>query len=120
MVASQVAGLAAAAGTFVGFVAFLTLSGLLAARSVFGDAPKRPALGVGVAPAVVGFGAATASLNPFLALVSALALDGVVAGFLYDVRAALAAYFVVIHFVVSVILGAILYGVLALGASMPG
>lgn len=120
MVPLQAGGLLPAVGTVVGFALFLTLSAHLAARSVFGDVPRRPALALGTIPAVLGFGAATFPLNPFVALAAALVLDGFVAGSLYDVRGRLAAYFVLIHFVVSVILGAILYGIVAIWASMPG
>lgn len=113
-------GAVAAVGTLVGFALFLAVSALLAARSVFGDAPKWPALAVGAVPAIVGFAATTLSVNPFLALAVALVLDGVVAGALYEVRARLAAYFVAVHFVASVVLGAALFSLAALLASMPG
>ncbi|RLM56728.1 hypothetical protein DVK02_09575 [Halobellus sp. Atlit-31R] len=114
----------AIAGTFASFAIFLSITAHLAARNVLGDVPVRNAFVVGPVPAVVSVLVATfASENPpvlFGGLALAVVLDGVAIALLYEQSRRLAAYITVIHFVVSVILGTILFGIFALLTAAPG
>lgn len=106
--------------TYALFAFFLSLTAFLAARNVIGSASKRAALVVGPPLAAIAFLATTFELNPFLALAAALGIDFGLVSYAYDLRRTLAAYVVIIHFVVSVLLGAILFGIVVLLGSMPG
>lgn len=106
--------------TYALFALFLSLTAFLAARNVLGDAPRRPALVVGPLLAAIAFLATTFQVNSFLALAAALGADLVLVRLLYDLRGRLAAYVVLIHFVVSVLLGALVFGVVTLLSSVPG
>jgi hypothetical protein len=106
--------------TYALFALFVSLTAFLAARNVLGDVPKAPALVVGPPLAAIAFLAATFEFNAFLALGLALAVDFGLLGYLYGVRGKLAAYVTLIHFVLSVLLGAILFGIVVLLASAPG
>lgn len=106
--------------TYALFALFVSATAFLAARNVLGDVPMVPALVVGPPLAAIAFLAATFEFDPFLALGAALAVDVGLLRYLYDVRGTLAGYVVLIHFVVSVLLGAILFGVAMLLASAPG
>ncbi|WP_435184048.1 DUF7473 family protein [Halobellus sp. EA9] len=114
----------AIAGTFASFAVFLSVTAHIAARNVLGDVPVRNAFVVGPIPAVVSVLAAAFARNSppalFAALAVALALDGVAIYLLYGESRRLSAYITLIHFVVSVILGTILFGVLAIIQSAPG
>lgn len=106
--------------TYALFALFVSLTAFLAARNVLGDVPKAPALVVGPPLAAIAFLAATFEFNPFAALAAALVVDFGLQRYLYDVDTGLAAYVVFIHFVLSVLLGAVVFGVAALLASAPG
>lgn len=106
--------------TYALFALFVSATAFLAARNVLGDVPMAPALVVGPPLAAIAFLAATFEFNPFAALAAALVVDVGLLSYLYDVRGKLAGYVVLIHFVVSVLLGAILFGVAALLANAPG
>lgn len=110
----------AVAGTVGLFALFLSVTAHIAARNVLGDVPLRKAFAVGPVPAAIGFVAAAFQLNPFLALGLALLADAGLVHYLYGQRATLTAYVTLIHFVVTVILGAVIYGVVALIGSAPG
>jgi hypothetical protein len=110
----------AIAGTFASFAIFLSITAHIAARNVLGDVPVRNAFVVGPVPAVVAILVTTFGVNPFVGLVGALVLDGVAIALLYEQPRRLSAYITLIHFVVSVILGTIIFGVLALLTSAPG
>ncbi|RLM91002.1 hypothetical protein D3D02_04390 [Halobellus sp. Atlit-38R] len=110
----------AIAGTFASFAIFLSVTAHIAARNVLGDVPVRNAFVVGPVPAVVAILVTTFGVNPFVGLVAALVLDGVAIALLYEQTRRLSAYITFIHFVVSVILGTIIFGVLALLTSAPG
>jgi hypothetical protein len=109
----------AVAGTLVSLALFLSLTAHIAARNVLGDVAVRKALVVGPVPALVAVVVTTLGLNPFLGIALALALDGVAVRYVYAVSTRLAAYVTLIHFVVSVILGTIVFGVLALATTAP-
>lgn len=106
--------------TYALFALFLSLTAFLAARNVLGNPPLRPALVVGPPLAAIAFLATTFEVNSFLALGAALVADLALVRALYRLRGPLAAYVVLIHFVVSVLVGAILFGVVALLSSAPG
>jgi hypothetical protein len=114
----------AIAGTFASFALFLSVTAHIAARNVLGDVPVRDAFVVGPIPAGVSVLAAAFARNsqPVLlaALVAAIVLDGVAIHLLYGESRKLSAYVTLIHFVVSVILGTVIFGVLALATSAPG
>ncbi|WP_256288555.1 DUF7473 family protein [Halobellus inordinatus] len=110
----------AIAGTFASFAIFLSITAHIAARNVLGDVPVRNAFVVGPVPAVVAILVTTFGVNPFVGLAAALVLDGVAIALLYEQTRRLSAYITLIHFVVSVILGTIIFGVLALLTSAPG
>ena len=114
----------AVAGTFASFAIFLSVTAHIAARNVLGDVPVRNAFVVGPVPAAIStLVAAFAADIPLLIVAGfgvALLLDGVAIRTLYDQSTRLAAYITFIHFVVSVILGAIVFGIWALSISAPG
>ncbi|MFB6092908.1 MAG: hypothetical protein ABEK02_07865 [Haloquadratum sp.] len=120
----QSGGPLAIAGTFASFAIFLSVTAHIAARNVLGDVPIRNAVAVGPIPAAISvlvatFAAGTPSVL-FAGLLVALVLDGAAIAYLYGESLRLSAYVTLIHFVVSVILGTVLYALLALAASAPG
>ncbi|MFB6250633.1 MAG: hypothetical protein ABEI27_02920 [Halobellus sp.] len=114
----------AIAGTFASLAIFLSITVHIAARNVLGDVPVRNAFVIGPVPAAVSFLITTfARTNTpvlFFGLGLALVLDGIAIHYLYDRAPRLSAYITVIHFVVSVILGTVLFGILAIFQSAPG
>jgi hypothetical protein len=110
---------AAVAGTFAAFAVFLSVTAHIAARNVLGDVPVRRAVGVGPLPAGVAFVFTALSWPSALAVVVAVALDAAAIKLLYKRDAKLTAYITLIHAVVSVILGVIIFGVWALALSAP-
>lgn len=114
----------AVAGTFASFAVFLSVTAHIAARNVLGDVPIRNAVVVGPIPAAIStLVAAFAADNSGViaaGFAAAIVLDGAVIRTLYDGSTRIAAYITFIHFVVSVILGAIVFGVWALAISAPG
>lgn len=106
-------------GLLVGFTLVLSLTAHLAARNVLGDVPIRNAVLVGPAPAAVSVVVAALELPSIPGLVAALVLDGALFSYVYDQPARTAAYITLIHFTVTVILGVIVFGLLALISSAP-
>lgn len=109
----------AVAGTFASLALLLSLTAHIAARNVLGDVPVKYAFVVGPVPAAVAVVFTTFGLNPYLGILLAVVLDGVAVNVLYEQSRGLTAYITLIHVVVSIILGTVLYGVLALWASAP-
>jgi hypothetical protein len=113
----------AIAGTFAPFAVVLSVTAHIAARNVLGDVPVRNAFFVGPVPAAISIlVAAFAAENMpvlFAGLFAALVLDGVAITYVYGESRKLSAYITLIHFVVSVILGTILFGIWALATSAP-
>jgi hypothetical protein len=107
------------AGTFAAFALFLSVTAHIAARNVLGDVPIRNAFGVGPLPAGVAFVFTALEWPSFVAVVLAVALDAVAIKLLYKREARLTAYVTVIHVVVSIILGVIVFGVWTLALSAP-
>lgn len=116
----QVASPVSVAATVAVFALFLSVTAFVAARNVLGDVSAVKALGVGPVPAVLATLPATIGVNPFLALGSALAVDAAAFYLLYERDPRLVAYITLIHVVVSIIAGAIVFGLLALISSAPG
>jgi hypothetical protein len=118
-------------GTYLLLAAFLSLTAAVAARNVLGDVELERGLLVGPVPAAVSFllfgGFRLAGgrvegqfqLYPFLVLAVALVADYVALGRAFDCEGRLAAYVTGIHLVVSVIMGAVLGGVLFLASTAP-
>jgi hypothetical protein len=109
----------AVAGTFAAFAVFLSVTAHIAARNVLGDVPVRNAVAVGPLPAGVAFVFTALSWPPALAVVVAVVADAAVIGFMYERDAKLTAYITLIHAVVSVILGVIVFGLWTLARSAP-
>jgi hypothetical protein len=120
---SATGGPLAIAGTFASFALFLSITAHIAARNVLGDVPVRNAFLVGPVPAAISVAVATfaAENTPvlFAGLFAALVLDAGTIKYVYGESKGLSAYITLIHFVVSVILGAIIFGILALATSAP-
>ncbi|WP_224270471.1 DUF7473 family protein [Haloprofundus salinisoli] len=110
----------AIAGTVGLFALLLSATAHIAARNVLGDVAVRNAFGVGPLPAGVAVLSTALGLSAALALPVALALDAAAVKYLYDRSWRLTAYIVVIHVVVTVILGALIFSLLALWQSAPG
>lgn len=114
------AGPIAIAGT-VGLLAlFLSVTAHLAARNVLGDVPIAAALGVGIGPAIVSVATALLSLPGVVGVAIALAVDAGAIHLLYGHPRRTSAYITAIHVIVTVILGAVLFGLTVLLASLPG
>jgi hypothetical protein len=105
--------------TWLLFAAFLSLTAFIAARNLLGDVSLRRHALVGPPIAAIAFLAATFEFSPALALGAALVVDAAAFRYLHDLDRRLLAGVVVIHFVVSVILGAILFSLIALIGSAP-
>jgi hypothetical protein len=105
--------------TWLLFSAFLSLTAFIAARNLLGDVSLRPHALVGPPIAAIAFLAATFEFSPLLALVAALGVDAAVFRYIHGLNRRLLAGVVVIHFTVSVILGAILFSLIALIGSAP-
>lgn len=110
----------AVAGTVASLALFLTITAHIAARNVLGDVEARKALGVGPVPAAIAVVFATFEWPPALGVGLALVADAALFRVLYGQSGKLTAYIVLIHVVVSIILGTILFGLYALALSAPG
>lgn len=110
----------AVAGTAALFALFLTLTAHLAARNVLGDVPIRNAFLVGPLPAGIAVVAAALELPSIPALLVALVVDALLIRYVYDLDRRLTAGVTLIHAVVSIILGAIVFSLYVLVLSAPG
>ncbi|MGM0591304.1 MAG: DUF7473 family protein [Halobacteriota archaeon] len=108
------------AGTFVSLALFLSLTAYIAARNVLGDVSARNALLVGPVPAVIAVIATALDAPAFLAVPLAVVADALVIGYVYRPGRRLTAYITLIHVVVSIILGVVLFALLTLAFSAPG
>ncbi|TQQ83881.1 hypothetical protein EGH24_03235 [Halonotius terrestris] len=105
----------------VGLLAiFLSLTAHLAARNVIGDVAPLKALGVGVGPAILSLATQLLSIPAGIGVAAALLVDGVAIHFLYGESPRTSAYITAIHAIITIILGAVLTGVVALFVSAPG
>lgn len=110
----------AIAGTYASLALFLTLTAHIAARNVLGDVEVKKAFAVGPVPAAVAVVFTAMSWPSALALALALVADALLVHVVYGRPARLSAYVTFIHVVVSILLGAVLFGVYALALSAPG
>ena len=108
------------AGTFALFALFFTVTAHIAARNVLGDVELKKAFAVGPAVPAVSFVFVALGWPAVLALPLALAADFALFRYLYRISLRLTAYLTLIHVVVSIILGVIVFGLLALIQSAPG
>ena len=106
-------------GTVALFALFLSLTAHIAARNVLGDVPLKAALLVGPGPAAVAVVTAALGILPILGLLAAVVVDGLLVAYAYGRGPRLTAFVTGVHFVVSVILGAVLFGVLTLANTAP-
>ncbi|KAB1187001.1 MULTISPECIES: hypothetical protein [Haloferax] len=117
--AASGAPVTAVAGTFALFALFLSLTAHIAVRNVFGDVERKKAFAVGPVPAAIAVVFTSFGWNSFVALALAIGSDFVLVKYLYGRSTRLTAYAVFIHFVVTIILGVILFGLLVLLTSAP-
>ncbi|KAB1192740.1 hypothetical protein GJR96_04500 [Haloferax sp. MBLA0076] len=117
--AASGAPVTAVAGTFALFALFLSLTAHIAVRNVLGDVELKKAFAVGPVPAAIAVVFTTFGWNSFVALALAIGLDFTLVKYLYGRSNRLSAYVVFIHFVVTVILGVILFGLLVILTSAP-
>ena len=110
----------AVAGTVALLALFLSLTAHLAARNVLGDVPIRNGFLVGPLPAAIAVIAAALELPSLPAVAVALAVDTLVIHYVYDLDRRLTAGVTLIHAVVSIILGAIVFSLYVLVRSAPG
>jgi hypothetical protein len=92
----------------------------LAARNVLGDVEVKKAFAVGPVIPAISFVFVALNWPAVVAIPLALAADFGLFRALYADRLRLAGYLTVIHVVVSIILGVIVFGLLALIQSAPG
>ncbi|RDI73058.1 DUF7473 family protein [Halopelagius longus] len=109
----------AVAGTFASFALFLSVTAFLAARNVLGEVSARKSLVVGSVPAAVAVVFTTYGLPSLAGVALALLLDAATVKALYGRSNGLTAYVTFVHFVVSVILGAVLFAGLMLLSTAP-
>jgi len=110
----------AVAGTAALFALFLSLTAHLAARNVLGDVPVRNAFLVGPLPAAIAVVAAALELPSLPAVAVAVAVDAVLVRYVYSLDRRLTAGVTLIHAVVSIILGSVLFSLYVLVLSAPG
>jgi hypothetical protein len=110
----------AVAGTAALFALFLSLTAHLAARNVLGDVPVRNAFLVGPLPAAIAVVAAALELPSLPAVGVALVVDAALVRYVYDLDRRLTAGVTLVHAVVSVILGSVLFSLYVLVLSAPG
>jgi hypothetical protein len=108
------------AGTFLLFALFFTVTAHVAARNVLGDVAVRNAFAVGPVIPAISFVFVALGWPGVLAIPLALAADFALFRYLYRESSRVAAYVTLIHVVVSIILGVIVFGLLALIRSAPG
>lgn len=107
-------------GTVGLFGLFLAVTAHLAARNVLGDVSPTKALSVGVGPATVGIVTVLLSIPSGIGVIVALVVDGVAIHYLYDQPRRTSLRIMVVHAIVTVLLGTVLFGGLILAASIPG
>ncbi len=109
----------AVVGTFLLFAAFLAITAHVAARNVLGDVAVADALLVGPVPALVSMVGVGIGAFPLLVAVAALVCDFAAVERVYDLERRTAAYVTFIHAVVTVILMAVVGGLIVLVAQGP-
>lgn len=110
----------AVAGTVGSLIVLLSVTAHIAARNVLGDVELKKAFAVGPVIPAVSFVFVALRWPAALAVPLALAADFGLFRYLYGRDTRLTAYLTLIHVVVSIILGVIVFGLLALIQSAPG
>ncbi|MFB6101734.1 MAG: hypothetical protein ABEJ73_04145 [Haloplanus sp.] len=110
----------AVAGTAALFALFLSVTAHIAARNVLGDVPIRNAFVVGPLPAAIAVVTAALDLPAALGIGVAIVVDALLIRQLYDLDRRLTVGVTLIHAVVSVILGSVLFSLYVLVRSAPG
>lgn len=111
----------AVAGTFGSLALFLSITAFLAARNVLGDVNPLNGLGVGPWPALVAIVSQAFTVSAAIAIPIALLADGVAIYFLYGERdLRVSAYITLIHAVISILLGVVLFGIVTIVMTAPG
>jgi len=110
----------AVAGTVALFALFLSFTAHLAARNVLGDVPIRNAFLVGPVPAAIAVVAAALELPSLPAVGVALAVDALLVRYVYALDRRLTVGVTLVHAVVSVILGSVIFSLYVLVLSAPG
>jgi hypothetical protein len=118
--AGSVGSPVAIAGTVGLFALFLSVTAHIAARNVLGDVEVKKAFVVGPLPATIAVVSAAFGLNPFVAILVAIAVDATAISLLYGQSRRLTAYVTAIHIVVSILLGTVLFGLVFILGSAPG
>ena len=113
------AGTVPVLATYLLFAAFLSLTAFLAARNLLGDVSLARHALVGPPLAAIAFLATAFELPSFLALGVALAVDAAAFRYLHGLDRRLLAAVVLIHFVVSVLLGTVLFGLVVVLSTAP-
>lgn len=108
------------AGTFALLALFFTVTAHVAARNVLGDVELKKAFAVGPAIPSISFVFVALDWPGALAVPLALAADFGLFRYLYGQSNRLTAYLTLIHVVVSILLGVIVFGLLAIIQSAPG
>jgi hypothetical protein len=108
------------AGTLALLALFFTVTAHIAARNVLGDVELKKAFAVGPVIPAISFVFVALQWPAVVAIPLALAADFGVFRVLYAERFRLALYLTFIHVVVSIILGVVAFGLLALIQSAPG
>ena len=111
---------AAVAGTVGLFALFLSATAHLAARNVLGDVAVRKAFAVGPLPAAIAVVGTAFDVPAAVSVAAALAVDGGLIRVVYGRDWRLSAYVTLIHVVVSIILGAVLFSLVSLLSTVPG
>lgn len=110
----------AVVGTLVLFAVFISATAHLAARNVLGSVSIRRASLVGIGPSTVAVTGTALGIPAVITLPIAVVLDWLGLYLSYDGTRGLAAYMTVIHFVISILAGTILFGIAVILASRPG
>lgn len=111
----------AVAGTFGSLAIFLSITAFLAARNVLGDVSFLKGFGVGPWPALVAIVSQAFEITPAIAIPVALVADAVAIYYLYGDRdPRVSAYVTLIHVVVSILLGVVVFGILTIAMTAPG
>jgi hypothetical protein len=109
----------AIAGTIGGYILFLAVTAVIALRYITGAAEPRTAASMGVVVGAIGAGATTLGVHPTVVVAAALLGD---LGVVKTVGAhpwLRSLGVVTIHMVVSVLVGTVGFGLLALAANAP-
>ncbi|NUE01523.1 hypothetical protein HUB97_03315 [Halorubraceae archaeon YAN] len=116
----QAASTLAIIGTVGLFAVFLSITAHIAARNVLGDVSVIKAFGVGPIPAVISVVAQALGVPAVVSLPLAIVADGAAINYFYGESRRITAYITVIHIIVTIIIGTVLFGILTIAMTAPG